>query len=161
MIGGISNLGLIHVEVRRGSFKKENAVQWAKTCLRLAMAKHGGKVCMVIDNAPCHTNLEAILVDELVDCRILRLGPYSPQLNPIEGVWSILKSFVKRDLSERLVSVLRSQPVGLTMKEHRLRSLEEVIMQSLEKITPSMCVNEISGIQRKITPALNMEDMVW
>ncbi|KAF7688383.1 hypothetical protein CDIK_2930, partial [Cucumispora dikerogammari] len=29
-IGAISNLGLIHYELRRGSFKKENAIEWVK-----------------------------------------------------------------------------------------------------------------------------------
>ena len=28
--------------------------------------------------------------------KILRLGPYSPMLNPIERVWSVIKAEVKR-----------------------------------------------------------------
>lgn len=161
VIGGISSLGFIHYEVKRGSFKKENAAQWASTCLRLGMAKHGGNVCLVIDNAPCHTGLEDILVDELSNCKVLRLGPYSPQLNPIEGIWSILKSHVKKDLSEKLATILSTRPAGLSIKEHRLRSLELIINENLPKITPAKCITAISGIQRRITPVLNMEDLEW
>lgn len=161
VIGAISQLGLVHHEVRRGSFKKEDAAVWATTCLRVAMARHGGPVAMIIDNAPCHSILESVLKDELAGCRILRLSPYSPQLNPIEQVWSVLKSRVKSGLAEGMATLLGSQQPGLTMKEHRLRCLEGVVERSLPVITSILCTNSIASIQRIITPALNMEDLVW
>ena len=162
VIGAISNLGMIHQEIRRGSFKKEDAASWVKTCLRVAMVKHGSNVLLIVDNAPCHTNLEeAVLVDELQECKILRLSPYSPQLNPIEYIWSILKSNVKSELAEKMHTILRSQQSGISMKEHRLRCLEEIIRKHLPNITPTMCTNSIASIQRRVTPALNMDDLVW
>ncbi len=62
------------------------------------MAKHISKVVLEIDNAPCHSGIEEILSKpEFSGNVILRLGPYSPMLNPIESIWSVLKSEVKKD----------------------------------------------------------------
>ncbi|KAF7700677.1 hypothetical protein CDIK_0886 [Cucumispora dikerogammari] len=82
VIAAISTLGLIHYELRRGSFKIENAVKWFKSCLRVAVERHGEPVVIVIDNDPCHTNVETILEEaEFSLCKILRLRPYSPMFN--------------------------------------------------------------------------------
>ncbi len=51
---------------------------------------------MVIDNAPCHSNIEEVFkMDEHKDNYLLRWDPYSPMLNPIENIWSIVKANVK------------------------------------------------------------------
>ena len=49
-------------------------------------------IVIVCDNATCHSNIEVMLAEnEFNGARIIRLGPYSPQLNPIEAVWSFTK----------------------------------------------------------------------
>ena len=159
-IGAISSLGLIHYELRRGSFKKENAAEWVKTCLRVAISKHGGPVVLVVDNAPCHSQVEEVLQErEFRNCKILRLGPYSSMFNPIENIWSIVKSEVKRNLANELLSVLNTRDASLTIAEQRLRVLERLMHAALANITPSVCNNCIASIQSKITRALNLEDM--
>ncbi|OAF64967.1 hypothetical protein A3Q56_07321, partial [Intoshia linei] len=46
-----------------------------------------------IDNDLCHSHIEDILSkQEFLEHYILRLAPYSPMLNPIEKVWSVIKS---------------------------------------------------------------------
>lgn len=50
---------------------------------------------IVVDNAPIHT---AAQIDEMIVARGYRsiyLPPYSPELNPIEQFWSIVKNKVK------------------------------------------------------------------
>ena len=42
LIGAISDIGLVHHEIRRGSFRKEEARVWIKECLRQSRIKHGG-----------------------------------------------------------------------------------------------------------------------
>ena len=40
---------------------------------------------MVVDNAPCHLNIEEVFSEEeFLGCEVLKLGPYSPMFNPIE-----------------------------------------------------------------------------
>ncbi|KAF7696498.1 hypothetical protein CDIK_1824 [Cucumispora dikerogammari] len=87
IIGAISSLGLIYYKLKKGSFKKENAAEWVKTCLRIAISKHGGAVVLVVDNALCHSQVKNVLQDiHFENCKILRLGPYSPMSNPIENI---------------------------------------------------------------------------
>jgi transposase len=51
---------------------------------------------IVCDNAPCHSRLEAVTNGTTVT--LLRLGPYSPMLNPIEAIWSKVKCYTKTHL---------------------------------------------------------------
>ncbi|KAG2786028.1 hypothetical protein PC129_g15930 [Phytophthora cactorum] len=44
----------------------------------------GKTIVIVLDNAPVHRHREA-RVTEREDLELLRLGPYSPTCNPIEG----------------------------------------------------------------------------
>lgn len=53
---------------------------------------------IVMDNAPIHT---AAQIDEMIverGYRSIYLPPYSPELNPIEQFWAIVKNKVKRNL---------------------------------------------------------------
>ena len=78
-----------------------------------------GPVVLVIDNASIHSGLEEIVQEPKLgnhpnlriqyDCLsiygqsycILKLGPYSPMLNPIESAWSAFKAEVKRLLVKK------------------------------------------------------------
>ena len=155
MIGCIGSLGLIHHEIRRGSFTKELAKDWMRTAFRLAREKNASPIVMVIDNAGCHSGIESILLeDEFQDHIFLRLGPYSPMLNPIETIWSKVKAHVKRNLSSNLQNLLQNNPENLPIVEFRLRNLEELMRQSLEVIDISCCVSCISGVARYFSAAL-------
>ena len=62
--------------------------------LMLLVHRARRKVFLVIDNSPCH-NLDADGKAWLVANRrrmaLFRLPPYSPEFNPIEGVWKVTK----------------------------------------------------------------------
>jgi transposase len=52
------------------------------------------KVFLVIDNGPCHNLAEdgkRWLAEHRHRIELFRLPPYSPELNPIEGVWKATK----------------------------------------------------------------------
>lgn len=163
VIGCIGVIGLVHHSVKRGSFKKEDAQIWVKECLRRGMMAYGQKVVLVLDNAPCHSGVEDVLMSpEFEENVILRLGPYSPMLNPIESAWSVLKSDVKKELARKIGDILNnSNRANLTITEYRLQALEEIIHSSIVKITPSLCNSVISGIQKWIPNVLNYEDMEY
>ena len=127
------------------------------------MLKHGGPVALVIDNAPCHSGVEEALMqyEHLLDCQILRLSPYSSMFNPVENVWSFIKSLVKRDLSKKLTHILSLPATNVSVTEHRLRALEELISDAADKVTPMLCAKCISSIQSKVASALNLENMTF
>lgn len=73
--------------------------------------------CIVMDNAPIHTAKE---IDELITKRgykSIYLFPYSPELNPIEQLWAIVKN--------------KSNAVGLRIKKTCLQELLKLVILSL------------------------------
>ena len=161
VIGCISSMGMIYHQIRRGAFRKDSALEWVKQCLRRANEIHGGVVVLVLDNAPCHNAIEAALEEEDLQMHfILRLAPYSPMINPIESVWSFMKATVKRNLADRMATILGGEEQGnLTKTEYRLQTLESDITRVIAEVTPSMCANFIAHIQNLLPSVLNCEDV--
>lgn len=163
MIGCIGSLGLIHFEMRRGAFHKEDACDWLRMCFRKAYSLYRKPVVLVLDNAPCHSRVEDVLLEEeFRNHFILRLAPYSPMLNPIEQVWSVMKSDVKRNLAENISALLNDELRGqLTIKEYRLQFLERYILNAVETVVPGLCCSCIAHIQGKLPDALALEDVEY
>ena len=113
---------------------------------KAAKRQYGGPVVMVVDNAPCHSNIEEVFSEEeFLGCEVLRLGPYSPMFNPIEQVWSLIKAYVN----------------GLSITEQRARALTSLIEEELGRVTPEVCNRFIAGIQSKIPAAVALENVVF
>nr|CAI5869481.1 unnamed protein product [Callosobruchus analis] len=81
-----------------------------------------GNVC---DNAHCHARFEGVINN--TEATLLRLGPYSPMLNPIENIWSKIKTYVKTHLRVPQVR-------GIGIVEQRLLYLEKIIDSAKETI---------------------------
>ncbi len=76
LIGVISPLGMIHHEIKRGRFKKEDAKNFTRHALRKAVQMRQCPVVLVIDNAPCHNSIDEVTGEEEFKTHtILRLGP--------------------------------------------------------------------------------------
>lgn len=82
---------------------------WIEQCLLPTLTP--GQI-VIFDNASFHKSKTTKNLIESVGCRLLFLPPYSPDYNPIENFWAILKNKIKS---------LRSPK----------RSLEDCIDQSL------------------------------
>ena len=113
---------------------------------------------MVVDNAPCHSNIEEVFSEEeFLGCEVLRLGPYSPMFNPIEQLWSLIKAYVKQELAAKIVSILAMERRdGLSITEKKT-----LIEEKLGRVTPEVCNRFIAGIQSKIPAAIALEDVVY
>ena len=160
MIGCMSNAGLLHYEIKRGAYKSDQACEWMRRCLRITRFKFDGTVVMVIDNAPCHSGLENVFKEpEFSDNHVLRLGPYNSMFNPMENVWSFVKAKIKRDLATKITSILRIVPLELSIKEHRLRALEELMKEVMSAVTSGMCLNFAAQIFNKVAHAISMMDV--
>ena len=75
------------------SIKKVNFVDWIKTSLLNHLRK--GMV-VIMDNAPWHKGDDIKQLIESTGAKLLKLPPYSPDLNPIEHAWANLKAAVKK-----------------------------------------------------------------
>ncbi|MEM1305851.1 MAG: IS630 family transposase [Planctomycetota bacterium] len=70
---------------------------------------------VVMDNLSCHRSGDVARAIEAADASVWYLPPYSPDLNPIEKLWSKVKAWLRRHrppdfdaVGRRLVEVLRA-----------------------------------------------------
>jgi len=60
---------------------------------------------VVLDNLPAHKSPQVDRLIKAAGCRVLRLPPYSPDLNPIENAISKIKTLLRKRGARSLVSV--------------------------------------------------------
>ncbi|KAH9119453.1 hypothetical protein LEN26_007956 [Aphanomyces euteiches] len=121
---------------RRGSYTNERANEWLRDMMREAKTYFNGldDVLVIFDNAPCHSRIEHVFEEqEFQHASLFRLSKYSPMLNPIENLWSKVKSRVKILLRQGLAAFLGPPPVDqqITRTEYRLQYLEHCAEQAL------------------------------
>lgn len=51
---------------------------------------------VIMDNYSIHKSAKTQELIESVGCKVLFLPPYSPDLNPIENTWAVIKSRIKK-----------------------------------------------------------------
>ena len=105
---------------------------------------------IVVDNAPCHSRLEA--ATDGTTASILRLVPHSPMLNPIEAIWSKIKAYVKSHLHVPNVT-----PPGVTAQ--RLAYLEGIIDDDTNVVVGGDCARVVQHTTAIHPEVLAMHDM--
>ena len=98
-------------------------------------------VVFVLDNAPAHNRLEDREIGEYITSRgaiVLRLGPYSAPLNPIELFWNTMKCDIKEKVGENLYA-LTNVPDGQTQVYHRGTMMMGWAYEAIAKITQVQC----------------------
>lgn len=162
VLGAMTATNFVHCTLKRGSHTCETANEWLRGLLDILLDTYSvGELVIVCDNAPCHRQLESVLQEEdYLGAQLLRLGPYSPFLNPIEGVWSVFKSKVKSDMRTGYNNMMAGDPAGqLSQQEWRMRFLENVAQSAMQAITPQVCANFSAHVRQHYVAALNMEDI--
>ncbi len=76
-----------------GTANSDLFIYWLQTFL-LPVLKKGQVVIM--DNCSIHKSLKVKELIESVGCRLIYLPPYSPDLNPIENYWAVMKKNIKK-----------------------------------------------------------------
>ena len=140
----------------------ELAQQFIQRCLRSAQQFFAGQqIVLIIDNAPCHSQAEQVFLEsEFSNCTLLRLGPYSPMLNPIESVWSQIKTMCKRQLAIEMDYILSYRAEGnVSATEFRLQCLERIINTSCQEVSRSNILQYMAGVQRFYAGVLNLDNV--
>uniref|UniRef100_A0A6A7FWY1 Tc1-like transposase DDE domain-containing protein n=1 Tax=Hirondellea gigas TaxID=1518452 RepID=A0A6A7FWY1_9CRUS len=157
-IGAMSSSALVLFTTRRGAFKANDCLQWFRDLVDACEGQGIHNPTFIIDNAPTHCRLENI-IQEFPHVKLLRLAPYSYLLNPIELMWNIFKSHLKRMLQERMPRILNITHVpGLSMAEQRMRELEQIANESIAFITPNMSMGFSNRVERYY-PMASREDL--
>lgn len=99
-----------------------NAPSFAGFCdWLLAPSLHAGDI-VIMDNLSSHKCVEARLAIESVGAKIVFLPPYSPDLNPIENVFSKLKALVRKCRPRNLKAIIKAA----------LNALREISLDDIE-----------------------------
>lgn len=140
VVGAMSSHALVKYKVKRGAFRTADMAQWMKELVQ-AIPPLPSNVVIVCDNAPVHSKAEEALEAAMAElygdnppfqAEVLRLGPYSPMMNPIEMVWSKLKAIAKAKLRDRRLEILAGPQGNDTIVNHRLTILETVLNEALQ-----------------------------
>lgn len=152
LIGAMSATGMVLLERRRGSYTKELANEYIGRVVQrwIDNGNNAADLVIVADNAPCHARLEEAVRD--TGAILLRLGPYSPMLNPIELVWCQIKTHVKTHL--RIPQVAPPE-----LGEQRLQYLEAAIDAAQATVTNGNCARAVQHSTTFHQAALELQDM--
>jgi hypothetical protein len=126
----------------------------------------GKPIVIVLDNAGAHERSEDLIMERLDEddslprnrLFLLRLGPYSPMCNPIEGCFSVLKAEVKAYVQANRHLLSRTEQ-GESLEKRKQSLLKEAAKYALPSITPNLVVNEEIHCAVWWERALNSEDM--
>ena len=61
---------------------------------------------VIMDNLPAHKSLRVTQAIEAVGCLLVYLPPYSPDLNPIENMWSKVKALLRKAAARSFENVV-------------------------------------------------------
>jgi len=124
-ISGITPDGRLFMQMQDHAYRSEDVVRF----LQLLLRKISGKLLVIWDGAPIHRGQEikAFLARGAAKrLHLEQLPGYSPELNPDEGVWNLLKrvelkNVCCRDLTE-LATMVRKAKDRLRHKPEIIRS---------------------------------------
>jgi hypothetical protein len=152
LIAAISTTNVVMIETRRGSFKADSCNEWMLAMFHqwVTSGNRLEDLVVVTDNAPCHARLQRVFDNS--PAQLLRLGPYSPMLNPVETIWSKIKSNVK--------NAIRIPPVlGDGIAEQRMQYLERIVIEAKNTIMGGDCARAVQHTTTHYATILNMEDV--
>ena len=83
--------------IKKGYFNKEAILDWLiDQLLPLCNEYPGERSIIVLDNVSIHVDPSIVQAIEAKGCLVKYLPPYSPDFNPIELTFSVLKAWMRR-----------------------------------------------------------------
>jgi transposase len=125
LISAVTNKGEVRWMVLDGAVTAPTLIRFLGRLVRDA----GRKVFLILDRLPVHRSAQvrAWLAERGAEIEVFYLPPYSPELNPDEGVNGDLKQAVTRKAPARGKPQLKRAVIGhmrkLSKSPHRVRSL--------------------------------------
>ncbi|XP_036324932.1 uncharacterized protein LOC118738120 [Rhagoletis pomonella] len=155
VIGAITASSILLMDRRRGSFTANSCSDWILQLVQKwqQLGNNLQDLVIVCDNAPCHSRIEAAVAQHSDGMSaVLRLGPYSPMLNPIEIIWSKFKTEVKTTLRIPIVN-------GAGLCEQRLQYLEKTVDDAKLKLSGGDCARAVQHTTTVHADALALQNI--
>ena len=93
-----------------GPVNAESFAGYVEECLVPALEP--GDI-LIIDNLPAHKSVRITDAVERAGCSLVYLPPYSPDLSPIENMWSKVKASLRKSAARTLDSAVEAVRVAL------------------------------------------------
>ena len=110
LLSSLRSDGSTQAIVYKGGLTGELFKTWIKKCL-LSTLKEGDIV--ILDNMSSHKVAGVKELISSVGARIEYLPPYSPDLNPIENMWSKVKSYLRKESKSEIQELTETAGEGL------------------------------------------------
>jgi len=92
LVAAMTIRGVLSIGMVAGSFNAARFLEWLVRDL-LPLLPRGS--VLIWDNVKFHFNPYVLAAVAAAGCLLLKMPPYSPDLNPIEECWSKLKHFIR------------------------------------------------------------------
>ena len=156
VIAAISDLvGVVYHEVHTVAVTKEIFVHFIAS---LSAILGEESAILLMDNAPVHSSIQ----ERFPNLSVKFLPPYSPFLNPIKNVFSVLKAYIKQYLHEEVggCTPARAAREGRTFQQLREMVLLQGIDTALPQITQNIVANNYSHANTYLARCIEQVDLV-
>ncbi|KAG2896622.1 hypothetical protein PC129_g4051 [Phytophthora cactorum] len=161
-----TEVGLVHHRLERGSIQMDVNAAFVDAIYNKVKASptyqehfQGKKIVVVLDNAPAHSQTESRVVehDDLV---LLRLAPYSPMCNPIDGCFTVLNARIQADLALSREELVAPRPRG-QIAEGRMTIFDRAARRNISCMDLRLVSKMALHCQLAVAAAERMEDMQY
>lgn len=136
------DIGLVHYETQNEAYDAEDFYGFIKNLIEKCKEKKLKNICFVMDNAKIHkkddNKLKNLCLKKHIN--LWFLPPYSPELNPIENVFSMVKNNIRKKLATTYRQELMETtnlPWGEKGKK-RIELLLNILNEVSNVITPDL-----------------------
>jgi len=112
MIGAVKRGEILATKTIEKSMKSNDFLEFIQ--VELAPQLKAGDV-VVMDNLNSHHRTEVKEIIESVGARVEYLPVYSPEFNPIEMMWSQIKSFVRKIRTKTIESLIKTIEIAVSL----------------------------------------------
>lgn len=112
MIGAIKRGEILATKTIEKSMKSNDFLEFIQ--VELAPQLKAGDI-VVMDNLNSHHRTEVKAIIESVGARVEYLPVYSPEFNPIEMMWSQIKSFVRKIRTKTIESLIKTIEIAVSL----------------------------------------------
>ena len=132
VIAAISSQGLLDLQLCRGGVDSETFYNFITQRLFLHLfpfANNNPHSVVILDNCSIHHTNECIRVFHELGVLVHFLPPYSPDFNPIENIFSKVKTVIKE----------------LDASDTSSEDIDELILSAFATISPTDCFNSVTS----------------
>ena len=133
LIGAMTHSGMLKITNKANYFTDQNVVTWVKDLLDTYKSQgmpHRGIAIVCDIKKPIRMNLQALINRRYPQIQLIRLGPYASALNPMEILWSKVKSNIKCNVRQCMIS-------GSVSKEQSSLYIQNFIHHTIISLTES------------------------